>query len=333
MRGPVHIATATIAAFLVCSTTSAVAAPPAKYIYWVDVRRALLGTADGKKVAQELDQERARTDAELSRLERELGEQQQVIRKNPTRVLLGEYEKKAQQLEEALTAAEMRLLAIESTRIQPVMQDVREVIDELNRASKQIQLLEIDRHAPINLPVECDATAWLLARLEKPGKKPLAKRSACSIKFFMYVDVDRLKLEMKATSDKQRELEAVREERLGEIVPVVSSTATPLTRIELFLKYTELQKQRRDREQKSEASMMLTATAFVWKTARPMKGVIFLDAPENGAERLSPSCEVTHWLIELEHGSASMADVARDCKCVWLNREGTKVRIARGCGG
>ena len=69
------------------------------------------------------------------------------------------------------------------------------------------------------------------------------------------------------------------------------------------------------------------------KTAAPLKGVLFLAGVNADGSRLTPSCEVTPWMIKLEHGSAVMEDVAHDCKCVWLNRQGTKLRIARGCGG
>lgn len=329
MRRAVQIVS--IALWAIAADQDARAGGP-QFFYWVDVRQVVLATAEGKNVAAELEAERRHTDEELSRLEQALAAEQRIARKNPTRKAIVLYEEKSSALEDALAAAELRLMAFESARIHPLAEDVRAVINALNAANTAQRLLEIDRYAPINVAPECDATAWLLSRLEKPGKKPLAKKSACATKFFMYVDLERLKTEMKANAAALGALEALREERLGEISPVSSATVTPSSRFERFLRYTELEKERRARERAHEASMSAAAAAFITETALPMKQVIFLGAGAEHTMRLSPSCEVTGWLILLEHGRAAIEDVALDCPCVWLNRSGKKVRIARGCG-
>lgn len=329
MRRAVQIVS--IAIWAIAAGKTARATGP-QFYYWVDLRRAVLATAEGKKVAAELDAERRHTDEEISRLEQILAGEQRVARKNPTKKAIVLYEEKSSALEDALTAAELRLMAFETSRIHPLAEDVRAVIGALNASNPQFRLLEIDRYAPINVPPECDATDWLLSRLEKPGKKPLGKKAACATKFFMYVDLDRLKVELKVNAPLLGALDALREERLGEISPVSSATVTPASRFERFVRYTELEKDRRERERANEESMAASAAAFIIKTAAPMKQVIFLGAGAEHTMRLSPSCEVTGWLILLEQGRAAIEDVALDCPCVWLNRSGKKIRIAPGCG-
>jgi hypothetical protein len=292
---------------------SALAAPdkpiPPRFAFWVDLRRALLSTKDGKELATEID----RVERELARLEQEIETNTKPERED---------------LDRALTAAETRLLELETKKVQPLAEEVRGIIKSFNDASKDVVILETDHYDPINLARACDATDWLVQRLEKPGKKPIRKRKECAVKFFFYVDIDRLKSEMNATATQRITLESLRDDRLKEI----SSSTSSLSRLQMFQRYAEQEKLRRELERRTDARMTLAATAFIIKTAKPMRGVLFLGDDDHGA-KMAPSCDVTNWLIKLEQGGAMMEDVAHDCSCVWLNRTGTKIRIQRGCGG
>jgi Skp family chaperone for outer membrane proteins len=319
---------AALAALAVAWGPLASAAPkPPRYYYFVDVRRAVLSTASGKLVSEELAREDEHTNRDLNERENALAELEKDFLRAPAKSKIAEYDRQSANLEAAVFGAEDRIAQLEMKKVVPLANDVRAVIRELNRTNKYVVLLERDLHVPLNINPLCDATDWLVGRLEKPGKKPLEKRKECAVRFFLYIDVERLKLESKSSAASLGELEKIREERLQEIV--LTSTATPLTRFQLYRRYTEEEDARKIRERALQESMIKTARSLVARTSQRMSGVVFLAS--NSPEKLTPSCEVTPWMIHVANGTATADDVARDCPCVWLGPKGAKLRVARDC--
>lgn len=317
-----------IVVLLAFSPDSSAGAPkPVRSIYFVDVRRALLSTATGKVLAEELAREQERTHRDLSAREQALGELERDYLREPTKAKIAEYDRHTEQLETALLSAEERVLELEMKRVLPLANDVRGVIADLNHTHKNILLLELGDYVPLNQNKLCDATDWLVGRLEKPGKKILPKHPECSARFFLYADVEKLKAGMKSSAAALDELEQIRERRLQEIV--LTSTATPLTRFQLYRRYTEEEDARKIRERKLHEAMNRRATDLIQRTGAAMNGVLFLAS--RPVDKLAPSCEVTSWLIQLANGTATIDDVALDCPCVWLGPKGGKLRVTRGC--
>ena len=301
-------------------------ASESRLIYWVDVERAAVRTKRGQELLAQLEETRARFEEKVKPLEDELT----ALRNAPTErtsPLRRRRENVERALEELLAQEEAHLIELEQSGIHPTLETLRATLRSWNEEHPPSVIVALDEYPLANPPTACDATEWLIGAHETGKAKALPAKDECRTRFFLYVDLSRLKYEIKSSEGTQRELEALKKQRDR------TSTATagePISRIELFAKYSTEGRERRERERVQEERLRLAALSFIARTAAKLPGIRFVDLQSTDHERLEPSCEVTSWMIELERGAAELADLGGACRCLWLGRTG-KLQIAQDC--
>ena len=298
-----------------------------RYVYAVDLQRAVLATPAGRKIKADLERMRRREEAVIRQRETALEQQRGTL-------AVAVYKARYREIQALIKKAESKLESEQDRLLAPVLADFRTLIR--GAQAPGISVLDTSVEAPIGLDARCDRTVELVRAFGRPtrSERPSlgAPDEACRYRGFLFVQFDRVLRDLPESrvavarldglkQRRQRELEG-QKKRLEEIRARARSTGDGRWREEAEHRarqlddsfetfQTEIQKAELEAEDKLYQRVERTILDF----ARRQQGLLFVEYFEERPDR-PPSCEVSRWVVRLLRQQVGLSSLRK--MCAWI---------------
>jgi Skp family chaperone for outer membrane proteins len=325
----------------------ALAAPPVpaknvngeRFVYWIDLERAVLATREGKRIKAEFDEAVEAVENEVQAKETRVYLLRKELEKTGDPATRAKYDTEVEAIDQMITREEKRLDEAQDKKLEPILSALRAIVTRYNRSSGlKAQMIDLSEYPILNGDGACDATTWLVQAYESKKEEGIAPIDQCRAHVFCLVGVDELMKNLEETKKAGARLDAFQKEKQVEL----DAKQTELkrlqarvgsrpegraeyerARIELAARYSAYQKALKDKERAEETKLRGAARALVAEVASGVPGAIFIDAgslddatdPKRSEAEisLSPKCDLSTWFIDVAKKAAKPAALADAC--------------------
>ncbi|MCK6552029.1 hypothetical protein L6R52_39725 [Myxococcota bacterium] len=301
------------------------AAPDATHVLWADPSRAILATAEGKRLAKILDDARASVEEEVRVREERLARARRELERTGSAEARRAWDDATEALSRFIDAEEARLEALQDERLAPLVARVGAITAKVHDGAV---ILDATEHPLVVATAACDATAWL-ARALDGAAGPAPRPEVCRAHVLLRIEPRAIAValgESKRASDRldgwvrQRQLDLdAKAEALRRAPPGVE---TERRRLELADRYQAHREALAVREREEEVRVAEAVRAEVARVEAELPGARFVEAVEGARPAPIATCEGTRWLVDLVQKTRAATGGPPECPA--FAREGNR---------
>lgn len=300
------------------------AAPP-EQVVWVDVKRAILGTPDGRAAKAKLKRKHELFQREIRGKEQRLIHERQKFDPSRYDEEVEKIQKEVRQRQEALEKEQQALL-------EPIVKKMEGLLEAQNARPGGPHVLDVTKQPLVAPPDKCDLTSWLIRAYAAPRIGAPKPTFPCRFEAFVYVDFDRAlagsaagKAATKKLDAKKAEAQADIDRRQRELREMKASAemSRPAVKQEyeqrrraLAQRFARYQADLRKEEIRTEGALYEKLESAIGKMAKGLPKVLFIEHLEGQKEKLDPRCDATEWAATAVDGKASVASLVEACPVV-----------------
>jgi Skp family chaperone for outer membrane proteins len=298
------------------------AAQPSKerVTYVVDLERAVLATAEGKRIRAQIEKQTLEVERAVHQRKEKLTELKRALEETGEAPARAQYEAEVAELDEWISTEEKKLDDQQAEKLAPILEAMRATVDRVNTERPAFRIVDASVNPVINPNPKCDATPWLSRAYESKKPGPLEGKQECRVGYFFYLDLEKVMKGLDESKRAAERLDAFQRQRQADLeahqqelrrLEIRSQGQGPSgrrdyerARLDLAARFTTFQKELADREQAEEKKVRGAANAFVASLAANLHGAMFIDGGAAGEEgdqeivHLEPHCSMTAPLKE-----------------------------------
>ena len=312
---------------LVAGMTPPSIARAATAVYTVDLQKAVLATADGRKVKATLERLRRAEEQKIRASEA-------TLENDKAKLSPAGYRARFRDIQTQIEASGARLETEQDRLLAPILARFRTLID--NAQGDKVVVLDVSVEAPIGLDARCDRTTRLVKAYaaKAGGSVDLGPPTdACRAEGFLFVHFDRVINELPESRAALARLDALQEKRQADIelrkrrVQELHAKAQgdPKWRQEAVARAKQLdetfrayQQELRDAEAKTQSTLYERVERSLVRFSQRHKRYVFVEYfDESPAVQRPKSCEVSAWTVRLVRGQADQPALKK--LCPWMS--------------